>query len=236
MIVGFGAFAPIFRRSSLKYLFGVFVPIQCVIFDLDGTLVDSEELCNQAFVDLLPYLDDTAKGLARKYRGLKLSHIISDLEHRTGERLPSTFEAAYRRRVSELFASHLKPVDGVIDMLENLPAPKCVASGGPRFKIQQALNVSGLLRFFEDRAFSSYDVGSWKPDPGLFLHAAAAMGFRPAECAVVEDSDVGITAALAAGMTAFHYQPDGDSTVIDGARAFAEMSRLPDLLGLAGQR
>jgi HAD superfamily hydrolase (TIGR01509 family) len=204
-----------------------------VIFDLDGTLVDSEGLCNQALLDLLPHLNDTPQTLTRRYRGMRLSHIISDLEDRTGERLPGTFEAAYRRRVSELFYTHLRPIDGVINMLEGLPTPKCIASSGPRSKIQEALTVSGLSRFFEDRIFSSYEVGSWKPDPGLLLHAASAMGFPPAQCAVVEDSAAGIRAALAAGMTAFHYQPDVGSTVADGAVSFAEMPCLPGMLGLA---
>jgi len=159
---------------------------------------------------------------------------MSDLENRTGERLPSTFEVAYRRRVSELFSTHLRPIDGVINMLKDLPAPKCIASNGPRSKIQEALMVSGLSRFFEDRVFSSYEVGSWKPDPGLLLHAASVMGFLPNQCAVVEDSAVGVRAALAAGMTAFHYQPDASPAVAEGAIYFAEMSCLRGLLGFAG--
>lgn len=210
------------------------MPIQCVIFDLDGTLVDSERLCNQAILDLLPYLDDTPQNLIRRYRGLKLSQIMSDLEDRTGERLPSTFEVAYRRRVSELFSSQLRPIAGVVDMLESLPMFKCIASSGPHSKIQEALAVSGLSRFFEGRVFSSYEVGSWKPDPGLFLHAASVMGFLPTQCAVVEDSAVGIKAALAAGMTAFHFQSDAESAVADGAISFADMSFLRGLLRLAG--
>ena len=206
------------------------MPIQCVIFDLDGTLVDSEELCNQAFLDLLPHLNRTVQSLTRKYRGMKLSLILSDIEEQTGETLPGTFEAAYRQRVSELFSKHLKPVNGVVHMLKHLAKSKCIASSAPRPKIQEALAVSGLSGFFENCIFSSYEVGSWKPDPGLFLYAASAMGFPPNQCAVVEDSPAGIEAALAAGMTAFHYQPDARATVADGVISFSEMSSLRDLL------
>ena len=208
------------------------MPIRFVIFDLDGILVDSEELCNQAFLDLLPQLDETPEILTRRYRGLKLSQIMSDLEKRTGEKLPRTFEAVYRKRVSALFSTHLRPIDGVIEMLESLTLPKCIASSGPRPKIQEALTVSGLAKFFGDHVFSSYEVNSWKPDPGLFLHAASTMGFSPVHCAVVEDSSVGIRAALAAGMTAFYYRPDSDVTVVEGAISFTEMSRLHRLLEL----
>ena len=61
-------------------------------------------------------------------------------------------------------------------MLASLQLPFCIASNGPLFKMRQALGVTGLARFFEGRMFSAYDVGVWKPEPGLFLYAAAAMG------------------------------------------------------------
>jgi beta-phosphoglucomutase-like phosphatase (HAD superfamily) len=54
----------------------------CVIFDLDGTLVDSEGLCNQAFLDLLPQLSDAVESLIQRYRGKKLAPILADLEGR----------------------------------------------------------------------------------------------------------------------------------------------------------
>ncbi|UES60287.1 HAD-IA family hydrolase (plasmid) [Roseibium aggregatum] len=82
----------------------------------------------------------------------------------------------------------------------------------------QAVKVSGLAKYFGSNLFSSYVVGSWKPEPGLFLHAARTMGFAPNSCIVVEDSSVGIQAAKAVGMVAMHYAPDSieksDVTVI----------------------
>ncbi|AEG00520.1 HAD-IA family hydrolase [Methylomonas methanica] len=177
----------------------------CIIFDLDGTLVDSEGLCNQAFLDLLPQLDDTLPSLVDRYRGRKLAPILADLEQRLELKLPNGFERDYRQRVAELFAKDLKPVPGVVEMLVSTRLPKCVASSGPVSKIQQALQVSGLESYFGDCIFSAYEVGSWKPEPGLFHFAADAMGFPPKQCAVVEDSDVGIAAAVAAGMRPFQY-------------------------------
>jgi len=202
----------------------------CIIFDLDGTLVDSEGLCNQAFLDLLPQLNDTVESLIQRYRGKKLASILVDIESRLCQSLPDTFEQHYRQRVAELFSRELKPMPGVLKMLEATNFPKCIASSGPPLKIRQALQVSGLAPYFGDDIFSSYEVGSWKPEPGLFQYAASAMGFMPSQCVVVEDSDVGIEAAEAAGMKAFQYVPNGETVSYQGGTPFDDMSQLPQLL------
>lgn len=204
----------------------------CVIFDLDGTLVDSEGLCNQAFLDLLPQLHDPLVTLTERYRGQKLSSILIDLENRLGLNLQNSFEQHYRQRVAELFARELKPMPGVLEMLATLNSPKCIASSGPLPKIRQALKVSGLAAYFGDNLFSSYEIGSWKPDPGLFQYAAHAMGFVPSQCAVIEDSEVGIEAAIAAGMTPLYYVQTGVTTSYQSAGnvVFDDMSQLPQLL------
>ncbi|WAK00399.1 HAD-IA family hydrolase [Methylobacter sp. YRD-M1] len=204
----------------------------CVIFDLDGTLVDSERLCNQAFLDLLPQLTDTVESLTQRYRGKKLAHIFSDLERHLCQNLPDNFEQHYRQRVADLFSRELKPMPGVIEMLEIMNFPKCIASSGPPLKIRQALEISGLAPYFGDNIFSSYEVGSWKPDPGLFQYAAKAMGFLPCQCVVIEDSEVGIEAAAAAGMKAFQYERNGETSLDQAADAesFDDMLKLPQLL------
>lgn len=202
----------------------------CVIFDLDGTLVDSEGLCNQALLDLLPQLNEPVASLILRYRGKKLASILSDIEDRLCHKLPDAFEQRYRQHVSELFSRELKPMPGVIDMLESINVSRCIASSGPLLKIRQSLQVSGLASYFGESLFSSYEVGSWKPDPGLFQHAANAMGFLPSQCVVIEDSDVGIRAAEAAGMRVFQYlRDDGIPRYRDGV-SFNDMSELPQLL------
>lgn len=204
----------------------------CVIFDLDGTLVDSEGLCNQAFLDLLPQLNDSIETLTERYRGQKLSSILIDLENRLGLKLPNSFEQSYRQRVAALFARDLRPVPGVLDMLATLNSSKCIASSGPLPKIRQALEVSGLAAYFADNLFSSYQIGSWKPEPGLFLHAARAMGFAPRQCAVIEDSELGIEAAIAAGMRPYYYSATARASAVQatGSIVFDDMAQLPQLL------
>lgn len=202
----------------------------CIIFDLDGTLIDSEGLCNQAFFDLLPKLNETVESLIQRYRGKKLASILVDIESRLCETLPNTFEEDYRQRVAELFSHQLKPMPGVLEMLEATIFPRCIASSGPPLKIRQALQVSGLASYFGDCIFSSYEIGSWKPEPDLFQYAASAMGFMPSQCVVVEDSDVGIKAAEAAGMKAFKYVPNGEAVSYQGGIPFDDMSQLPLLL------
>jgi HAD superfamily hydrolase (TIGR01509 family) len=208
------------------------MPRICVIFDLDGTLVDSEGLCNQAFLDLLPQLNETVASLTQRYRGKKLAQILADLERRLCRKLPDAFEQQYRQRVAELFSYELKPMPGVFEMLDIMNFPKCIASSGPPLKIRQALQVSGLAPYFGNNLFSSYEVGSWKPEPGLFQYAAKAMGFVPSQCVVIEDSEVGIEAAAAAGMRAFQYVRNGETSSWRAGDAvlFDDMLQLPQLI------
>jgi len=62
------------------------------------------------------------------------------------------------------------------------------------------LSITGLAQYFDENLFSSYEIGSWKPEPDIFLHAAKSMNVSPSNCLVVEDSAAGIDAALSAGM------------------------------------
>lgn len=200
----------------------------CIIFDLDGTLVDSERLCNRAFLQLLPQLDDSEETLTHRYRGKKLTLILADIEKRLGQKLPSDFELQYRERVKILFNEALQPMPGAHDMLANLPYARCIASSGPIAKIRQALDVTGLAGYFGDHLFSSYQMSSWKPEPDLFLHAAKQMNFQPENCIVIEDSDVGIIAAQNAGMKLIAFDQYGDRHVSASYPTLAHMADLPD--------
>lgn len=198
-----------------------------VIFDFDGTLVDSEKLCNQAFLDLLPEMTHSTDDLIEKYRGRKLSYIFEDLENEIGRKLPENFECQYRKRVENLFEEKLLPTDGAKDMLERLTYQYCIASSAPREKIVHGLQVSGLASYFPspEMLFSSYEVGNWKPSPGLFLHACVAMGRKPKQCVVIDDSQIGIEAAIAAEMQWLRYDPNSLTSCVETGL----LSKMPDL-------
>lgn len=183
--------------------------LKCVIFDCDGTLVDSEYLCNLGLeLKLREYgVEVLAADLVDRFRGHKLSTILDVIEVENEINVESDFVTSYRSLVDQLFEERLEPCVGVTEMLDEVALPKCVPSNGPIEKIQKALSITEIAHHFNDKLFSSYDIGSWKPDPKIFLYAADKMQCKPDECIVVEDSLVGIQAAKAAGMQAILYDP-----------------------------
>lgn len=190
--------------------------IKCLIFDCDGTLVDSEYLCYQAIDAVLrPYnIYEDILDMMGLYRGKKLTTIFESLEQKHQVEFDDDFADNYRQKASELLQAHLQPVNGVTEILNSTPLSKCVASNGPQTKMREVLTLTNLLHHFGKNLFSAYDIESWKPEPDLFLHTASEMGFKPQECLVIEDSIVGIQAANAANIPSVLYNPKSIS--IDG--------------------
>lgn len=206
------------------------MPFDCIIFDLDGTLVDSERLCSQALLDLVPELNTPLDQMVSRYQGLQMDLILEDVESRLERGLGSGFIEEYREHLGRLMDQQLQPMPGVEQVLESLEQPVCVGSNAPLAKIEHSLAVTGLSRFFGDRLFSAYEVGVWKPEPGLFLHAAEQMGVGPERCAVIEDSPAGTQGGLNAGMCVFQFLPRRQKDAVEGATHFSRMDALPALL------
>ncbi|KQP21716.1 HAD family phosphatase [Pseudorhodoferax sp. Leaf267] len=179
--------------------------VRALIFDCDGTLVDSEPWLVEAMLaeGALYGLPGSARPVLDAQRGAPMSRQIASVAARCPGPLPADFEDRVRARMADYFKAHLQPIAGALELVRGLTLPFAVASNGPRHKIELVLGLTGLMPWFEGRVFSAYDIGVWKPAPDLFLHAAQALGFAPAECAVVEDSASGIAAGLAAGMRVF---------------------------------
>lgn len=200
--------------------------IQCVIFDFDGTLVDSEILCNQAFLDLIPSINVPVEELVQNYSGRKLAWIFSDIEKRFGCKLMPNIEQLYRHRVAELFESELQAFEGVHRALDDISVPVCIATSAPLSKVQPALIQTNLASYFGRNIFSSYAIGSWKPEPDIFLHAARCMNVAPRHCLVVEDSVAGIEASNAAGMSAVQFCGSGHPFHSHYFHSYDELSSL----------
>jgi HAD superfamily hydrolase (TIGR01509 family) len=208
-----------------------------VIFDNDGVLVDSEPISNRLLAAYLTEIGHPTsyEDSLRDYMGAAMHRVHDLIRERTGRRLPEDFDDVFHGRVFAAFEQDLEPVDGVVGVLEKLTAdgvPYCVASSGSHERIRVGHRTTGLDRWFDDRRiFSSEDVGRGKPAPDLFLHAAERMGVAPERCVVVEDSPLGVQAAVAAGMDVYGFTAMTPAGKLTGAtRLFSRMAGLADLL------
>lgn len=207
----------------------------CIIFDCDGVLVDSERLTAQIVTDMVAELGlllPIAVSLDFFKRGAKMAQTISDIGEFLAHPLPADFEARLRVRSAFEFERNLQAVPGIEMVLDQLDVPFCVASNGPREKMQVTLGTTNLLPRFGDRVFSAYDIGVWKPDPAFYLYAANAMGVEPSSCAVVEDSVTGTKAGVAAGMVVYGFADLTEAAALEaaGAHVFTSMVELLTLL------
>lgn len=208
-----------------------------VIFDNDGVLVDSEPLSNTILAAYLTELGHptTYEDSLRDYMGAAVHRVHDLVLERSGQRLPTDFDVTFHARVFAAFERELEPVAGAVDVLEKLVAggvPYCLASSGSHKRIRVGHRRTGLDRWFGDELiFSSEDVGRGKPAPDLFLYAAARMGVAPEKCVVVEDSPLGVRAAVAAGMDVYGFTAMTPAERLSGAtELFGDMGELADLL------
>jgi HAD superfamily hydrolase (TIGR01509 family) len=174
-----------------------------VIFDCNGVLVDSEPLAtaivSEEFMRAgFPLTPDV---VARYFTGRRASDMFAEVEIAAGRKLPVGFAATVTAATLRRFRTELRPTKHMAQALSWLRGPKCVASSSPIDRIRLSLETTDLIRYFEPHLFSASEVRRGKPAPDLFLHAAEKMHVDPGDCIVVEDSIVGVAAAVAAGMT-----------------------------------
>jgi len=210
---------------------------KCIIFDSDGVLVDSETLSARVFQEMARELgfDLDFETAVEQFAGTSMKKNLQFIQDNIQGTLPEGFEQEFRQRTYEVYKADLKAVDGVQDLITKLRCPFCVASSGPAEKVRLNLGLVNLLDQFEGRIFSSYDIGKWKPDPGIFLHAAKEMGFTPEQCVVIEDSESGIRAAISGGFMVFALARERKKSHFEqlGAVTFKDMKELEGLLGLS---
>ena len=212
-----------------------------VVFDCDGVLVDSEGLSTRCLTESLRaigYAVDEATAQER-FMGISNPSMCEIVEREMRHPLPPGFLDGLRRRLLDVTAEDLRPIDGVGDAIDGLGVPCCVASSSHPDRIRRYLEVTALTARLGRHIFSATMVERGKPAPDLFLFAAKQMGARPDRCVVIEDSPAGIRAGKAAGMTVFGFTggshvsrtAHGPKLLAEGADlVFDAMPELPALL------
>lgn len=176
-----------------------------VIFDCDGVLVDSEIIAAEvdaAALTSVGYAIDGAE-VARRFAGLTGREIFARVAAELGRPLPDDLEERTKAEIDRRLAAELEVIEGVREAIEALGLPVCVCSNSSPERIAASLTKTRLDDLFGERVFSAVAVreGRPKPAPDVYLHAAETCGVDPHDAIVIEDSEHGVAAARAAGMS-----------------------------------
>ena len=208
--------------------------LKLVIFDCDGVLVDSEPITNQLFLDILKSygLSIPHEEFVAKYVGSGMSVVKSLLYTHHHFTLPDDFFGMFNALSLEALHRDLKPIPNVEKAIDDLTVPYCLASNSSPEKVRLMLKKTQLFERFEGKIFTSNLVAAPKPAPDIYLHAAQANGVSPDKVLVIEDTHIGITAAVAAGMQVFGYTGTFPAQRLIDAGASNTFSDMRDLMGL----
>ncbi|MGN6619794.1 MAG: HAD family hydrolase [Sphingomonas sp.] len=215
---------------------------EALIFDFDGVLLESEYAGNAQIAEYLTRIGHptTPEESMAHFMGLAGADFIAAIETRIGRVLPDDFHAARADEDARVLENGLDPVAGAIAFVRGLPAelPRAIASSSSLRWIETHLDHLGLRRDFGEMIFSGREhVARGKPAPDIYLHAASALGVPIEACAIIEDSPVGATGAVASGafviglVAGLHCAPDHADRLraigVDAvASDFGEVARL----------
>lgn len=211
-----------------------------VLFDCDGVLVDSEpislNLLRSMLADLGWHL--SYKECKQRFKGQSIKEDIALIQQQVGKKPDQEWIDAFTVRRNQALRQKLIAVPGIYDCLKTLrktwPTQIACVSAAEKSKILLQLDKVGLSTFFNGLIFSGVDEPYNKPFPDVYLAAAAALDVNVKECAIIEDSFIGVTSGVAAGATVFGYCPlDEDPQPLIQAgvhHIFHDMQQLPSLL------
>ena len=209
-------------------------PFDLIIFDCDGVLVESEPLATQVFVQILAEhgFEVSYEEYLRKFSGAIISKRLEVASQELNWTPPANFMSIFNERLSPLTERELKPVPGIHSLLESLSVPICIGSNGSREEILLRLRIARLTDYFGSAIFSGLEVPHPKPAPDVFLAAAKAFNISPDRCIVIEDSVLGVTAAVHAGMRVYGHAAftPSESLREAGAIPFNDMQELQTIL------
>lgn len=216
-----------------------------IIFDFDGVLLESEYVGNREIAALLTELGHEHKleDALTHYAGLNGRDFIAAIEERIEAELPPLFHERIKDMGIRALRDGIEAVGGAVEFVRALPVdlPKAVASSSSTRWIRGHLQHIGLADAFGGHVYSGREhVERGKPAPDLYLHAARQLGISIENCAIIEDSRVGATGALASGgrvigLAAGSHCIDGHAQMLQAlgvrevAHSFDDVRRLLDL-------
>jgi HAD superfamily hydrolase (TIGR01509 family) len=179
-------------------------PIEAVVFDMDGLLIDSEILCRQGMIQAAAVLGhEMPISLYAAMIGLPWAECQLLIEQHFGADFPmERYLVEEQREIAALFAEGVALKTGVLDLLDHLDRigmPRAVATSSSRGSAREHLGHHGIFERFQ-AVVAREDVERHKPNPDPFLRAAALLEVDPSRCLALEDSHNGVRAAHAAGM------------------------------------
>ncbi|MDO6498370.1 HAD-IA family hydrolase [Photobacterium sanguinicancri] len=214
--------------------------IQCIIFDCDGTLVDSEKLSQQALTETFAQFGVTldATSYWQHFKGGKMSDILAETCSRVGlQARVDDLEPVYRKACERVFLQGIEPIAGVPELLDTLEAQgyeMCIASNAPIEKVKHTLKLTGLDHYFTGKIFSGFDANSWKPEPDVIHYAAMLMGIPLDKCIFIDDTVRGVEAGINAHVQTFHLLSTPDGQRIDHPNVIP-LANMTELLNYISQ-
>jgi len=178
--------------------------MKAAIFDMDGLLIDSEPLWQEAEIAVFRSVGiPLTKELCRETVGLRLDEVVRYwYERRPWQGTPlEVMESKILEMVSRLIVEHGKPMPGVketVDILKEANYELAVASSSPMQLIRTSLETFGMIDYFSILHSADSEVEG-KPHPGVYRSTMSRLGANPSNCLAFEDSAVGVRAAKSAG-------------------------------------
>jgi HAD superfamily hydrolase (TIGR01509 family) len=214
---------------------------ELIIFDCDGVLIDSEGLASAVVAADLTALgwEMTPAEAMEIFLGMSIMDMEPMIAARLGHALSPSWRDELAAKLLVALGSGAKLIPGAREMLEGvnrLGIPWRVASNSSDEEMAVKFARTGLSDLTAGRAHAAASViakgGRPKPAPDIFLAAAASAGTPPRDCLVLEDSPLGVTGAVAAGMTCYGFAPHGSGEALREAGATGVLRDLQEIFGV----
>lgn len=216
---------------------------ELVIFDCDGTLMNTEVLAAEVEIEFLREYgaELTVQQFCERFAGTSSEVVKSTMEEELGRSLPDDHISKVKEKMKERLWREAEIMPGAHELLDMLDQPRCVCSNADMEKLKIELSRAELWDRFRPFVYSAHDLDNkaGKPAPDLFLHAAKEFETDPGCCVVVEDSVAGVSGAIAAGMrvigfTGGGHTYSGHADALTDAGAETVVRRLSDIPTVIG--